>query len=354
MSSATSRGRATSRCRSSPTRHGNTLWLGERDCSAQRRHQKLVEESPGAELPRRGARRDGRSRREGLAGVRLRERRHRRVPLPGRRVLLPRDEHAPAGRAPRHRARDRARPRRVAVAHRRRRAAGLHPRRDRSATATPSKSASTPRTRRDGRFSPRRARSLDSTSLRARAFASTPATRAGDTISQYYDNLIAKLIVWAPDRERARRRMLRAIEETIIEGVATTLPADVIILTDDEFVHGTHSTKWVETDLDFSHLAERRTARRSRSATVACARTSPPKSTAGASPWHCGCPSPRRGLPRAHSTAAKPAPPAPHRRRSATGSGTVTVPDAGHHRQGLASTSVRRSRPARRSSSSRR
>ena len=78
---------------------------------------------------------------------------------------------------------------------------------------------------------------------------------AGDTVSQYYDNLIAKLIVWGDTRENARRRMLRAIEETVITGVATTLPADVIILSDEEFVAGTHSTKWVETNLDFSSLS---------------------------------------------------------------------------------------------------
>jgi len=48
--------------------------------------------------------------------------------------------------------------------------------------------------------------------------------------------------------------MLRAIEETVITGVATTLPADVIILSDDDFIAGTHSTKWVETNLDFSGI----------------------------------------------------------------------------------------------------
>ena len=76
----------------------------------------------------------------------------------------------------------------------------------------------------------------------------------GDTVSQYYDNLIAKLAVWGLDREKARLRLLRAIEETVIEGVATTLPADVVILTNEKFVNATHSTNWVESELDFSEL----------------------------------------------------------------------------------------------------
>jgi len=77
---------------------------------------------------------------------------------------------------------------------------------------------------------------------------------AGDTVSQYYDNLLGKLVVWADDRESARRRALRALEETRIEGVATTIPADVVILSHPDFVEVRHSTNWVESTLDLSTL----------------------------------------------------------------------------------------------------
>jgi acetyl-CoA/propionyl-CoA carboxylase biotin carboxyl carrier protein len=77
----------------------------------------------------------------------------------------------------------------------------------------------------------------------------------GDTVSQFYDNLMAKLIVWGADREEARHRMLRALRETEIEGVATTIPADIAILEHPDFVAVKHSTRWVEDTLDLSSVA---------------------------------------------------------------------------------------------------
>ena len=74
----------------------------------------------------------------------------------------------------------------------------------------------------------------------------------GDTISQYYDNLVGKLIVWAPDRDRAIDRMIRALEEFEIAGVKTTIPADLALLRHDDFRNVNHSTKWVEDEVDAS------------------------------------------------------------------------------------------------------
>jgi acetyl-CoA/propionyl-CoA carboxylase, biotin carboxylase, biotin carboxyl carrier protein len=77
----------------------------------------------------------------------------------------------------------------------------------------------------------------------------------GDSISQYYDNLVGKLIVWAPDRDAARRRMLRALGELDVGGVRTTTPAHLALLAHDDFATGTHSTKWVEEEIDSAAFA---------------------------------------------------------------------------------------------------
>jgi acetyl-CoA/propionyl-CoA carboxylase, biotin carboxylase, biotin carboxyl carrier protein len=77
----------------------------------------------------------------------------------------------------------------------------------------------------------------------------------GDTISQFYDNLVGKLVVWGADREAARRRMLRALRELEVDGVRTTVPADLALLDHPDFVAGNHSTRWLEEEVDPALLA---------------------------------------------------------------------------------------------------
>ncbi|MFM9084702.1 MAG: biotin/lipoyl-containing protein, partial [Actinomycetota bacterium] len=78
---------------------------------------------------------------------------------------------------------------------------------------------------------------------------------SGDSISQYYDNLVGKLIVWGRDRDVAIARTIRALEEMVVEGIATTIPADLAILRHPDFSACTHSTKWVEERLDLSGVS---------------------------------------------------------------------------------------------------
>ena len=70
----------------------------------------------------------------------------------------------------------------------------------------------------------------------------------GWTISPFYDSLIAKLIVWAPDRAAAIERMHRALSEFQIEGrgVKTTIPFHQRVLANERFRSGDVSTDFVE------------------------------------------------------------------------------------------------------------
>jgi acetyl-CoA/propionyl-CoA carboxylase biotin carboxyl carrier protein len=77
----------------------------------------------------------------------------------------------------------------------------------------------------------------------------------GDTVSQYYDNLVGKLVVWATDRDAARARAVRALHELVIDGIHTTTPAHITLLQHPDFAAGNHSTKWVEEELDASLFA---------------------------------------------------------------------------------------------------
>jgi len=78
---------------------------------------------------------------------------------------------------------------------------------------------------------------------------------SGDEISQYYDNLVGKLIVWGRDRDTAIARTIIALREMRVSGVATTIPADIAILEHPDFAAVEHSTKWVEQTLDLSGVS---------------------------------------------------------------------------------------------------
>src|SRR6266480_4631835 len=66
------------------------------------------------------------------------------------------------------------------------------------------------------------------------------------TISPYYDSLIAKIITHGRDRQEAIARMRRTLEMTVIEGIKTSIPLHLKILADPEFVAGTLSTAFME------------------------------------------------------------------------------------------------------------
>ena len=301
--------------------HGNTLWLGERDCSAQRRHQKLVEESPAPNFP------DDVRRAMGEAAVKVSQacgyynagtveflyqdgeffflemNTRLQVEHPVTELVTGLDlvewqiriaagEALPFGQADV--------------------ASNGHAIEVRINAEDPA----------GGRFVP------SPGTLTTFEQPSGPGVRvdagyyAGDTVSQFYDNLIGKLIVWGDTREKARRRMLRAIEETVITGVATTLPADVIILSDDDFIAGTHSTKWVETNLDFSSIASTPAGASATSDLIrkdVVAEVDGKRVTVALYLEE----DPDAGLPRPHSTAAKPR--RQHHSEASAGGGAVTA-----------------------------
>jgi acetyl-CoA/propionyl-CoA carboxylase biotin carboxyl carrier protein len=236
-------------------KHGNVVWVSTRDCSAQRRHQKLIEEAPAPGLP------DGVEEAMGEAAVKaakavgyynagtvefifqdndfffLEMNTRLQVEHPVTEVItgidlvewqirvasgekLPMTQNEVAARRNGH---------------------GIEVRINaENATA--------------GKFLPSPGTITKLTTPDGFGTRFDGGYEAGDTVSQYYDNLVGKLIVWGKDRDTAIARTIRALDEMVIEGVHTTIPADLAILRHPDFSAVTHSTKWVEETLDLSGL----------------------------------------------------------------------------------------------------
>ncbi len=238
-------------------KHGNVLHLHERDCSVQRRHQKVVEIAPSCRPGRArspGALRRRRAHRE---GDRLRQRRHGRVPLRSRsqRMVLHRDEPAHPGRAHGHGSDHRHRPRARADSHRagpvaacaRGRACRAQDEIPRNGFAMQCRITTEDP---ENKFTPDYGKIL--TYRSAGGFGvrlDGGMGYAGAVITPFYDSLLVKITASGRRFEMALQRMDRALREFRIRGVKTNIPflenvihnADVPLRPGDDDAHRHHA-----------------------------------------------------------------------------------------------------------------
>ena len=73
--------------------------------------------------------------------------------------------------------------------------------------------------------------------------------RPGSRISPHYDSLVAKVVVHGQDRAEAVARAKRALDEFVIEGIATTIPFHKRVLDNEVFLAGDATTDFIETQM---------------------------------------------------------------------------------------------------------
>jgi acetyl-CoA/propionyl-CoA carboxylase biotin carboxyl carrier protein len=82
------------------------------------------------------------------------------------------------------------------------------------------------------------------------------AVEEGDEVGGDYDSMIAKLIVHGEDREQCVRRSRRALAEYEVEGLTTLVPFHRLMLEDETFLDGEHTTRYLDERIDRSRFAE--------------------------------------------------------------------------------------------------
>ena len=69
---------------------------------------------------------------------------------------------------------------------------------------------------------------------------------AGYTVPPHYDSLIAKLIVHGQSRNECLMRLRRALEEFVVDGIATTIPVHQRLISESDFINGEYDINWLE------------------------------------------------------------------------------------------------------------
>ena len=216
--------------------HGNAIYLGERDCSVQRRHQKLVEETPSPVVS------PGLRKRMGEASVRA-------VQAVGYRsagtceYLVSGDEFFFLEMNTRIQVEHTITEEVCGVDLIREmvRVAAGEPLSIRQRDVKPRGHAFECRINAEDashRFLPTPGRITGYREPAGPGIRVDSGVQAGSEIPAIYDPMVAKLIVWDVDRESARRRMLRALDEFVIEGPKTLIPFHKWLLSQDEFIAG--------------------------------------------------------------------------------------------------------------------
>ena len=224
--------------------HGHVVHLGERECSIQRRHQKLVEECPSVVLSERQRRRLGRLVVDAAQSVSYRN-------AGTFEFLMDADDHfyfleANARLQVEHPVTEMVTG--VDIVKEQIRVASGHPLSFTQSDVTWTGhslecriNAETPDT-----FTPSPGVIAVFSLAGGPGIRVDTAAHAGCTISPHYDSLVAKLVAHGKDRDEAVARMRRALQMTVIEGIETSVPLHLRILSEPDFLEGRLSTAFMD------------------------------------------------------------------------------------------------------------